>query len=327
MRLEERVVIRRPAEGVWAFLTDTFNAPRIRGGGILGLRLTSSGPPGVGSTLQDRRVVLGYETRLDHLIIEWAPPHALATSITGRPFRSWVQRLTLEAASENTKLVYTSEVEFRAVSRLLLPFVGPMFRRQTHAAIHDLKRLVEAEQPWPSETEAPPADATTGPLRIRRTFMFTDIVGSTALIETIGDAAWRDLRRWHDATLRRLFKRYDGREIDHAGDGFLVAFDAAAVAVACAVEVQRTLAEHRRSAGFAPAIRIGLHSGEVEPDGAAFVGSAIHVAARVAAAAAGGQILASAATILEARIAAAGPATEVSLRGVAAPVSVAAIAW
>lgn len=57
-----------------------------------------------------------------------------------------------------------------------------------------------------------------------RTFMFTDIVKSTTLVEAIGDDAWEDLLRWHDVTLRSLFAGHGGEEIDHAGDGFFVAF-------------------------------------------------------------------------------------------------------
>ena len=60
--------------------------------------------------------------------------------------------------------------------------------------------------------------------RAARTFLFTDIVGSTALIEVIGDEAWNDLRRWHNEALRSSFDDHEGEEIDHAGDGFFVAF-------------------------------------------------------------------------------------------------------
>ncbi len=130
--------------------------------------------------------------------------------------------------------------------------------------------------------------------RVHRAFLFTDIVGSTALLEVIGDSAWRDLRRWHDATLRSLFARHGGEEVDHAGDGFFVAFGSASNAAGCAVAIQRALAEHRRTAGFAPVVRIGLHAGEAERDGTGYAGEAVHVAARIAGQAEGGQILASA---------------------------------
>lgn len=147
MRLEESVAIARPNTVVWAFLTDAFNAPRIRGGGVLGLRLTSPGPPGLGSTLKEHRIVLGFETKYDHTIIEWDPPHLLTTSIAGPLIRSWIQRLTLEAASDQTRLGYSSEIEPRPLGKLLLLFLGPLFQRQAHTAIQDLKRLIEVEKP------------------------------------------------------------------------------------------------------------------------------------------------------------------------------------
>ncbi|MGH2625078.1 MAG: hypothetical protein ACRDHY_00325, partial [Anaerolineales bacterium] len=93
--------------------------------------------------------------------------------------------------------------------------------------------------------------------RTDRAFMFTDIVRSTNLIDAIGDEPWEDLRRWHDQTLRALFARHRGQEADHAGDGFFVAFDDPAAALDCAVSIQQTLAEHRRTHGFAPQVRIG----------------------------------------------------------------------
>ena len=92
--------------------------------------------------------------------------------------------------------------------------------------------------------------------------MFTDIVGSTALVEAIGDEAWHDLLRWHDEALRRCFATSDGEEVHRTGDGFFVAFSDAHSALGCAVAIQRTLADHRRDHGFAPGVRVGIHSAE-----------------------------------------------------------------
>ena len=103
------------------------------------------------------------------------------------------------------------------------------------------------------------------PSRTVRTFLFTDIVSSTSLIGVIGDDAWDDLRRWHDQTLRASFVDHGGEEIDHAGDGFFVAFPDAASALASAVEIQRRLVEHRRDHGFAPQVRMGLHATDRDP--------------------------------------------------------------
>jgi len=172
----------------------------------------------------------------------------------------------------------------------------------------------------PEATRALPAGAAA------RTFMFTDIVGSTALIEAIGDVAWADLRAWHDAALRRLFDAHGGVEVDHAGDGFFVAFASAAPAVACAVAIQRALADHRRAAGFAPAVRIGVHHGEATRTGTGWTGREVHVAARLAARAVAGEILASAPTLAAAGVRPA-EAQPVSLPGLAGTVAVAPVPW
>jgi class 3 adenylate cyclase len=161
-----------------------------------------------------------------------------------------------------------------------------------------------------------------------RTFMFTDIVDSTPLVEAIGDAAWLHVRRWHDETLRGLFARYRGEEVDHAGDGFFVSFETAAHAVSCAVEIQRTLVEHRRSHGFSPTLRIALHSASAIRRGPGYGGKGVHTAARIGAHAGGGEILASVETLAEAG--GAFPTTEpraLKLKGIGAPVEVATLLW
>jgi class 3 adenylate cyclase len=73
----------------------------------------------------------------------------------------------------------------------------------------------------------------------RRAFLLTDIVDSTRLLDAIGDFAWHRLLDWHDSLLRSLFKTYAGEEIDHAGDGFFVAFDEPTSAIKCAIAIQR----------------------------------------------------------------------------------------
>ncbi len=167
----------------------------------------------------------------------------------------------------------------------------------------------------------------SGGSRVQRTFMFTDIVGSTALIEAIGDEAWTDLRRWHDEALRACFAQHGGEEIDHAGDGFFLAFPDASAAVGCAVEVQRKLAEHRQDHGFAPGVRIGLHADEATQAGAAYTGRGVHTAARVAVLAGAGEIVVTGSTLEGlAGIATAGP-REVELKGISGPVRVVTVDW
>jgi class 3 adenylate cyclase len=184
-------------------------------------------------------------------------------------------------------------------------------------ATRDLHRVAEAIGREPS-----------APKRVTRTFMFTDIVGSTNLIETLGDDAWNDLRRWHDGVLRAAFTAHNGDEVDHAGDGFFVAFPDASDALQCAVAIQRLLAEHRRTNGFAPRVRIGLHADAATQAGADYQGLGVHAAARIGSLAQGEEVLAS-----EGTLAAAGgdwttdEPREVELKGISGTVRVVAVAW
>ncbi|HEY8953635.1 MAG TPA: SRPBCC family protein [Candidatus Dormibacteraeota bacterium] len=149
---DESIVINRPPAEVWAYLTDFFNAPRVSGSGIIGLRQTSPGALGVGSTLQGRRVVLGFETRNEFQITEWDPPHVLATTAAGRPFRSLVSRMTLEATSDGTRMVMRTQFELQPALKLLWPFMGPIIRRRMHASYARSKALIEAK-PQARESE------------------------------------------------------------------------------------------------------------------------------------------------------------------------------
>jgi class 3 adenylate cyclase len=164
--------------------------------------------------------------------------------------------------------------------------------------------------------------------RAARTFMFTDIVKSTPLVEAIGDEAWTDLLRWHDQTLRGLVSRHAGEEVDHAGDGFFFAFPDPAQAVDCAVAIQRALAAHRRDHGFAPQVRIGLHTSDAVQMGSTYKGKGIHEAARIGALADGGEIVVSAQTLEAAQSDVPGinPRT-VTLKGISAPVTVYSLLW
>jgi class 3 adenylate cyclase len=164
--------------------------------------------------------------------------------------------------------------------------------------------------------------------RVDRTFMFTDIVGSTSLLETIGDEAWEDVARWHNETLRTAIESHKGEVVQTTGDGFFAAFVDAPTAVSCAVAIERRLAEHRRQHGFAPRVRIGLHSAEATVMADDYAGVGVHAAARVGAIADAGEILVTCETVEREAI----PfqltnERTVSLRGIAQPVRVASIEW
>lgn len=163
------------------------------------------------------------------------------------------------------------------------------------------------------------------PRRVVKTFMFTDIVKSTNLVEAIGDEAWESLLRWHDETLRGLFVAHRGEEVVSTGDGFFIGFDTTEAAIGCAVAIQRTLAEHRRAHGFAPQVRIGVHASPATQVENNFRGRGVHEAARIAALAEGGEILASRETAGD--YPGSSEARTVTLKGISDPIEVVAIDW
>lgn len=165
--------------------------------------------------------------------------------------------------------------------------------------------------------------------RVTRTFMFTDIVGSTDLIGLIGDDAWQALLAWHDRELRQAFAAHRGTEVSHTGDGFFVSFDVVDDAIEAAVAIQRRLAEHRREHGFATSVRIGLHTAEASLDGADYRGRGVHLAARVAGVAGGEEIVVSE-SALESAGALRFPVSEgrdVELKGIEGTVRVHSVGW
>jgi class 3 adenylate cyclase/tetratricopeptide (TPR) repeat protein len=126
------------------------------------------------------------------------------------------------------------------------------------------------------------------------TIMFTDLVGSTALSDRLGDEPARALLRAHDRILREQFERFDGKVVKGTGDGFLVAFASPRQGVECAVAVQRALsAQHAEGRYPELQVRIGLHTGEPIAEGGDLLGSDVNLAARIEAEAAGGQVLVS----------------------------------
>lgn len=126
--------------------------------------------------------------------------------------------------------------------------------------------------------------------RVLATILVTDLVGSTEMATRLGDKAWADLLASHHHSVRRELARYSGEEIDTAGDGFLAVFDGPARAIRCAQAVQNTLA------ALGLPVRAGIHTGEIERRDKEIRGIAVHIAARVAAAATPEEILVTATT-------------------------------
>jgi class 3 adenylate cyclase len=142
-----------------------------------------------------------------------------------------------------------------------------------------------ARRPRP-DRRRPPAPAARGE-RMLATVLFTDIVGSTEQASRIGDRQWARLLDTHDRVARGLVERSGGRLVKSTGDGILATFDSPGTALRCATALRDRLRE------VGVEIRAGLHTGEIQPRGADVGGIAVHVAARVMAAAGAGEVLVS----------------------------------
>ena len=197
--------------------------------------------------------------------------------------------------------------------------------RAAHSTFDRLGATLEAER---CEEIIRAGEQQEAGQRVARTFMFTDIVGSTNLLETIGDEAWEDVVRWHDETLRSVIESHRGDIVHTTGDGFFATFDDATAAATSAVAIQRRLAEHRKQHGFAPQVRIGLHSAEATVVADDYAGLGVHEAARVGALAEGGEILTTCETVESVGLQF--PLSNeraVSLKGLAQPVRVVSVEW
>jgi len=150
------------------------------------------------------------------------------------------------------------------------PWVG-----DSEAALEAIEEFLTGVRPTPA------------PERVLATVLFTDIVDSTRLASELGDRRWRSLLEQHQELVRGRLARFEGREVKTTGDGFLAVFDGPSRAVECA----REIADAMPALGFE--VRAGLHAGEVELIGADVGGIAVHVAARIAALAGPGAVLAS----------------------------------
>jgi class 3 adenylate cyclase len=150
------------------------------------------------------------------------------------------------------------------------PWVG-----DSDAALEAIEEFLTGVKPVPA-TE-----------RVLATVLFTDIVASTRLATEMGDRRWRDLLEQHQTLVRNQLQRFEGREIKTTGDGFLAVFDGPTRAAECA----RAIVDEMPALGIE--VRAGLHTGEVELMGDDVGGIAVHVAARIAALAAGSEVFAS----------------------------------
>ena len=151
-----------------------------------------------------------------------------------------------------------------------IPFVG-----DADAVVDEIQEFLTGVRPVP-DTD-----------RVLATVLFTDIVGSTERAVALGDRSWRELLERHHESVRSELQRFRGIEIDTAGDGFMASFDGPARAIRCARAIEDA------TALLGLDVRAGVHTGECERIGDKLGGIAVHIAARVAAAATPGEVLVS----------------------------------
>lgn len=161
--------------------------------------------------------------------------------------------------------------------------------------------------------------------------LFTDVVGSTELLDRVGDEAGEELRRAHFTLLRHAVAEAGGEEVKSIGDGLMVVFASPVQAVGCAVAIQRDIDVRNRQRPEQPvAVRVGLNIGEPLRTEGDYHGLAVNVAKRLCDRAGGGQILAT--ETVAALVAPRGrfrfkPAGRLALKGVAQPVTAVTVEW
>jgi class 3 adenylate cyclase len=144
---------------------------------------------------------------------------------------------------------------------------------------------------------ASPKSASSEPSTVH-TILFTDVEGSTALTDRLGDAEARELLRQHERITREALAAHGGAEIKTMGDGFMASFTSTSKAVECAIAIQRAFAKRNESAAEPIKVRVGLNAGEPiaedDPGGRGdLFGTAVNMAARIASKADAGEILAA----------------------------------
>ncbi len=189
-----------------------------------------------------------------------------------------VPTLILARSPERDRARWVAD-RIREAQLVELPLLDDIFV-WVHHEVHDAAQRAIAQFIGQLSRPAPPS-------RTLATILFTDIVGSTELAGRLGDASWRDLLARHHALVRLELARYQGAELDTAGDGFFASFDGPARAVQAAVAIRDAL----RAIGIE--IRSGVHTGECELHDGKLAGIAVSIGARIAGLAGAGEVLVS----------------------------------
>ena len=194
-----------------------------------------------------------------------------------------------------------------------------------HGAMHELAQAGSAFDQLGARLDSERIDELLGRdvgRTVTRTFVFTDIVDSTRHLEREGDAKWQSLLALHDRVVRMHVTKVGGVVVDHTGDGFFLAFENPADAVAATIAIQREV-----SSTFRFEIRIGVHEAEATQIGENYRGKGVHTAARIGALASGEEIVASLSTVEPLEDVRRSEPRPVELKGIERPVEVVSVEW
>ena len=169
-------------------------------------------------------------------------------------------------------------------AHLSLPQSNESIGMTLTTTIEELEQTVQREQPDLSASLA--VDGTV-------TIAFTDIVDSTVVLSRVGDLAWLEVIRRHNALIEDVTATHGGTVVETQGDGSMLAFSSARQAVACAQAIQHEVDCAFASSSTPIRVRIGIHTGDAIQEGDHFFGTTVHYAARVASHALGGEVLVS----------------------------------
>ncbi len=213
-----------------------------------------------------------------------------------------------------------------AQARMLLG-VAHRRRGDEHGGTDELEGALASFERLGARLDVERAKELLGRLEARRTFLFTDIVDSTRLLDTLGDEKWKRLLSRHNELVRERIVESGGEVVKQTGDGFFASFDNPKAAIEAAIAIQRALAAEI----VAPDVRIGAHTAgafRTGADSADYGGQGVHVAARIGAAAGAGEILVSTETLagVGTSFRVSEPRAEV-LKGIEQPVEVVAVDW
>ena len=190
---------------------------------------------------------------------------------------------TVDFPMRFTVVVHEEGAYWRIVNwHLSVPVVNEdLFGSPLTTAVDEILTMVQGD--------APPLSAMASDGSI--TIVFTDIDGSVALMESLGEQRWLELLGWHNGIIQQQIAVFGGSVVKNQGDGFMLAFPAVGAAAACAVAMQRCLCSAWE--GVPVSVRMGAHFGNATAEGGDFFGRTVVVAARIANAAMGGEILVS----------------------------------